>query len=52
MAGKFEKKKKELAHKGMPDPEVKKNVTEADHEAAMGPCAKCGSKKHKTKEHK
>ena len=46
-SSKWEKKKKELAQKSMPDPEVKKNVTKADKEAAM-PCKSCGSKSHKT----
>lgn len=48
---KYEEKKKELASKGMPDPRVKKNVTEGDRKAEL-PCKDCGSKKHKTSEHK
>jgi hypothetical protein len=32
----YEKKKKELAEKGMPNPSVKKNVTEGDRKAEMG----------------
>lgn len=49
---KYEEKKKNLAEKGMPNPKVKRNVTEADDEAEMGPCKKCGSKKHTTSKHK
>lgn len=48
---KYEEKKKNLASKGMPDPRVKKNVEEGDREAEL-PCKTCGSKKHKTKDHK
>lgn len=51
MDKKYEKKKKELAERGMPDPRVKKNVTEGDREAEL-PCKTCASKKHKTKDHK
>lgn len=47
MASKYDKKKKELAQKSMPDPEVKKNVTKGDREAEL-PCKSCGSKSHKT----
>ena len=46
-----DKKKKELAEKSMPDPVVKKKVTEADDKAEMG-CKHCGSKAHKSHEHK
>lgn len=47
----YEKKKKDLAEKGMSDPKVKKNVKEGDKEAEL-PCKKCGSKSHTTSEHK
>lgn len=36
MVNKYEKKKKELASKGMPNPKVKKNVTKADKKSEMG----------------
>ena len=48
---KYDKKKKELASKGMPDPAVKKNVTSSDKKAEL-PCKTCGSKSHKTADHK
>lgn len=53
MDKKYEKKKKDLASKmgGMPDPVVKKNLTKADKETEL-PCKTCGSKSHKTGEHK
>lgn len=47
----YEKKKKELASKGMPNPKVGKNVTKADKDSEMG-CKTCGSRTHKTSEHK
>lgn len=37
MAKKYEQKKKDLASRGMPDPVVKKNVTNADKRQEMGP---------------
>lgn len=50
---KYEEKKKNLAAKGMPNPKVKHNVSESDKESEMGPkCKHCGSKKHKSHEHK
>lgn len=36
MANKYDKKKKDLASKGMPNPKVGKNVTSGDRKAEMG----------------
>lgn len=47
----YESKKKNLAAKVMPDPKVGKNVKEGDKKAEL-PCKTCGSKMHKTSEHK